>query len=393
MMSIDSLRVRNYRVLKDVSLNGLGPLTVLCGANGSGKSTVIDVFAFLHETFTLGLRSAWDRRNRMASIRSLGSSGPVSFMLKYRAVDAQGRSRKVTYELAVDERDHQPVVASERLSWTTAPGPGRPRDILRFADGTGQVYDEQAESYVEHTLRSPDLLGVATLAQIRANPRVTALMEFITGWYLSHLSVGSTRQTPMAGPSPMLSTSGDNLSNVVQYLQERDPQALDAVFADLSKLVPQVERWSADLLEDGRLLLRLKDRPFADPILARFASDGTLRLLAYLTLLHNPHEVPVIGIEEPENQLHPKVVPVLADTIRRLSTRSQVFVTTHSPEFLLSVEPKELLLISRQSADGFASVSRPTDSAEVRTMLDAGMNLSELWSFGYLSAADGQELS
>ena len=116
---IERLTIRNYRVLRDVTFEGLTPLTVLFGSNGSGKSTVFDVFAFLNEAFTTNLRRSWDRRNRRHEIRSRGSQGPVEFELKYREAR---KSREVTYRLAIDEEHGSPVVVEETLRWSVAPG-------------------------------------------------------------------------------------------------------------------------------------------------------------------------------------------------------------------------------------------------------------------------------
>ena len=387
MMRVERLRVQNYRVLHDVEFRDLTPLTVLCGANGSGKSTVFDVFAFLNEAFTQGLRPAWDRRNRIDAIRSKGASGPVSIQISYRAPNEAGLNRLVTYTLSVDQIGVIPIVVSEVLTWSTAPGSGRPREILKFAQGQGQVYDESSETYEDESLASPDLLAVSALGQFQAHPRVRALRDFITGWYLSYISADGTRTTPSAGPEPRLSQSGDNLANVVQYLQESHPDRLRLIFETLAMRVPQLESVLPQPLEDGRILLRLKDRPFTEPVLSRFASDGTLKLLAYLTILLDPDSPAVVAIEEPENQLHPKLLPILAEEIRQISDRSQVLVTTHSHEFLGSVRPKELWMINRGD-DGFARVWRASDSEIVMTMMAAGASLGDLWSEGYLSAAD-----
>ena len=385
-MRIDSLRIKNYRVLRDIKLDDMTPLTVLVGPNGSGKSTVFDAFAFLHESFTTGLRSAWDRRNRMAAIRSRGSGGPVEFELKYR-MEVDGKPRQTTYLLAVEENDDLPVVQREVLRWTTAPAQGRPRDILVFEHGRGRVYNEQTQIYEDEAMDSPDLLAVSALGQMQRHRRVQALRNFIQGWYLSYLSADNTRTTPTSRPEPRLSQSGDNLANVVQYLQERHPDTLEQVFAVLGRRVPQLEHIRPKLLEDGRLLLRLKDRPFDDPVLDRFTSDGTLKLLAYLTMLHDPDPPTVIGIEEPENQLHPRLIPPLAEDIRELSSRSQVLVTTHSREFLTKIDPKELRTISRDD-HGYAQVRRVSDDPRVSAMMKAGASLSELWAEGYLPSAD-----
>lgn len=386
-MRIERLRVRNYRVLRDVIFDKLTGLTVLCGANGSGKSTVFDVFAFLNEAFTRGLRPAWDDRNRIESIRSRGETGAVSFELKYLAPNYSGVERLVTYSLEVDQRGVSPVVTSERLTWSTAPGSGRPRDILAFEEGAGRVYGEEAGRYEQEELSSPDLLAVSALGQFRTHPRVKALRDFIQGWYLSYVSADGTRTTPRSGPEPRLSQSGDNLANVIQYLAEEHPQRLARIFDTLERRVPQLESVLPQRLADGRLLLRLKDRPFQEPVLSRFASDGTLKLLAYLTVLHDAHPFEVIGIEEPENQLHPKLLPVLAEEIREVSAQSQVLVTTHSPEFLSTVRPAELWALGR-ATDGFTRVHRASDLPGVPEMVRAGATLGDLWSEGYLREAD-----
>src|SRR5207253_4048551 len=104
---IESLHVQNYRALRDVELKELTPLTVLLGLNGSGKSTIFDVFAFLSECFSDGLRRAWDRRGRAKELKTRGCDGPVVIEIKY----SEPGYPLITYHLAVDERDGSPVVA------------------------------------------------------------------------------------------------------------------------------------------------------------------------------------------------------------------------------------------------------------------------------------------
>lgn len=382
---IKRLTIRNYRVLRDVTFADLTPLTVLFGPNGSGKSTVFDVFAFLHEVFTTNLRRAWDRRNRIGEIRSRASDGPVEFELKYRE---RPSSRLVTYRLAIDEEGGVPLVVDETMRWSTAPKQGRPKEILKFSRGGGFVYDEQRGDYLEESLDSADLLAVSTLGQLGRHPRVAALRRFIAGWYLSYVSANSTRAVPDAGPQERLSATGDNLPNVIQYLQERHPDLLRTIFQVLGERVPALESVLPELLPDGRLLLRLKDRPFDEPILAKFASDGTLKLLAYLTVLYDPSPAPIIGIEEPENQLHPRLLPLLADEARRAAGgQSQLLVTTHSPYFVDALRPRELWLLYRGD-DGYARTLRASEVAAVDAMMNEGAQLGSLWMEGYFNAGD-----
>jgi predicted ATPase len=382
---IERLTIRNYRVLRDITFDKLTPLTVLFGPNGSGKSTVFDVFAFLNEAFTTNLRRAWDRRNRLHEIRSRGATGPVEFELKYRE---SRTSRLVTYRLAIDERrGGLPVVVEETLRWSISPGSGRPKDILRFEYGAGQVFDETTGERSEEALDSPDLLAVSTLGQLSRHPRVAALRRFISGWYLSYVSAETTRSLPEAGPQERLSQSGDNLPNVIQFLQEQHPERLAVIFERLRQRVPNLERLFPEPLADGRLLLRLKDAAFEEPILAKFTSDGTLKLLAYLTVLHDPEPPVIVGIEEPENQLHPRLLPLLAEEARIAAARSQMLVTTHSPYFADALQPRELWVLYRE-ADGFTRTRRASDDPRLMAMVQNGAQLGALWMEGYFDVGD-----
>ena len=289
---IESVKIENYRALRSVHLKDISPLTVLVGPNGSGKSTIFDCFAFLSECFTLGLRSAWDRRNRFRELRTRGSNGPIVLELKYR--ERKG-TPLITYHLEIQENTSGPFIQEEWLHWKLR-HPARPFRFLNFHEGAGEVITgdmpEADDERVQERLASPDLLAVNTLGQFEKNPRVAALRQFITGWYLSYLSTADARGIPEAGPQERLSKTGDNLSNVMQHLKERHPGRLDSVLDALKRRVPQLESVSAEIMPDGRLLLRLKDAPFEQPILAKYASDGTLKLLAYLTVLHDPAPPP-----------------------------------------------------------------------------------------------------
>jgi predicted ATPase len=384
---IESVKVQNYRVLRSVELKNLTPLTVLLGPNGSGKSTLFDVFAFLAECFTVGLRRAWDKRNRFKEMRSRGADGPIVFEIRYRE---RPKTPIITYHLAIDEDRSGPVVAEEWLRWTRGSG-GRPFKFLDFKRGEGAVVSGElpdiADQRVSETLVSPDLLAVNTLGQLAAHPRVSALRAFISGWYLSYLSADSTRGTPESGPEERLTQSGDNLPNVIQYLSEQHPDRLAEILGVLAERIPRLERVDADLLADGRLLLQVKDEPFEEPILAKYASDGTLKMLAYLTVLYDPDPAPLIGVEEPENYLHPRLLGLLAEECRLASARSQLLVTTHSPFFVDALQPDELRVLYR-GTDGFTRAQRASDMERVRSFVDAGGLLGNLWMEGYFDVGD-----
>lgn len=384
---IESLVVRNYRALHDLELNPLTPLSVLLGPNGSGKSTVFDVFAFLSECFTTGLRKAWDKRGRFKELRSRDASGPIEFEVKYRE---DSTKPLITYYLAIDEDQSGPFVAAEWLQWRRQ-SKGKPFRFLDFEMGQGEVVSgeapDESDQRVEESLASREALAVNALGQLARHPRVTALRRFITGWYLSYLTADSTRGVPEAGPQERLSQTGDNLPNVIQYLKEQHSERLETILEILASRVPRLERVEADILADGRLLLQVKDAPFDRPVLAKWASDGTLKLLAYLTVLYDPSPPPFVGIEEPENHLHPRLLPLLAEECRAASERTQLIVTTHSPFFVNALRPRELWVLDRNE-EGYTETRCASRMRAIPHFIEHGAKLGDLWMEGHFEIGD-----
>ena len=387
---IDMLHVENYRALRDIRLDELTPLTVLLGPNGSGKSTVFDVFSFLSECFQVGLRQAWDKRGRFRELRSRGARGPIVIEIAYRL---RPDEQPTTYHLAIDEGPSGPVVAEEWLTWRRVARnvPGAPFKILSFRNGNGWVisglYPEKTDRKVQETLDDRDMLAASTLGRLAKNERVATLRRLITNWYVSYLSIADTRALPEAGAQEKLSRTGENLANVVQYLKERHPRRLEQIFATMRARVPQLEAVLSDPTDDGRLLLRIKDAPFDDPVLARFASDGTLKLLAYLVVLYDPEPPPFIGIEEPENFLHPRLLYELGEECRKASDRSQLLVTTHSPFFLNAMKANEVRILYRDEK-GFTQAQRASDIRGIPEFMAVGALLGQLWTEGHFNVGD-----
>jgi len=383
---IESLKVSNFRALREVELKDLTPLTVLLGPNGSGKSTVFDVFAFLSECFELGLRRAWDKRGRAKELKTRGGEGPVTIEIKYR----EPGYPLITYHLAVDERQGGPVVVEEWLRWKRG-SHGQPFRFLDYREGHGRAVSgeqpDEKDKRIDIPLKSPDLLAVNALGQFAEHPRVAALREFITGWYVSYLSTEGGRGQPEAGPQERLTKTGENLANVIQHLAERHPDRLERIFHVLRQRVPRIERVLAEPMPDGRLLLQIKDAPFSHPVLARFASDGTLKMLAFLLLLYDPDPPPFIGIEEPENFLHPRLLPELAEECRAATSGTQLIVTTHSPFFLNALQPREVRVLWRDE-NGYTQTQRASDLPGVGEFVEHGALLGHLWMEGQLGVGD-----
>ena len=384
---IESLRVKNYRALQDVELKKIKPLSVFVGPNSSGKSTLFDVFAFLSECFTIGLRRAWDKRGRFKELRTRGSDGPIEFELKYR--EKRG-TPIITYHLSIDEGKKGAFVDTEWLQWRRG-SRGKPFRFLDFQEGAGRVIagemPDEKDTRIDERLDDASMLAVSTLGQLARHPRVSALRRFITSWHLSYLSADATRGVTEAGPQDRLTETGDNLPNVIQYLKEQHSNRLADILLTLSNRVPRLEKVDAELMADGRLLLQIKDAPFEEPILAKYASDGTLKMLSYLTLLHDPEPAQLIGIEEPENYLHPRLLPGLTEECRVASTSSQIMITTHSPHFINELRADEVWVLYRDE-QGFTVCKRTSEMQGINSFLETGAKLGQLWMEGYFEFGD-----
>ncbi len=391
---IERVKIENFRSLQKVNFPNLTPLTVLLGANGSGKSTFFDAFAFLSDCFSDGLRRAVDKRGKFSDLRSRDSSGPITFEIAYREGGTKragtSAARLITYHLEINEESGRPIVANEWMRWKRQDR-AAPFYFLRYQRGQGSVVTgelpEQDDKRIELPLAGADVLAVSTLGQLADNPRVKSLRDFIIGWHLSYLTAADVKIPPEAGLQEHLSKNGDNLANVIQFLSEEHPKILTHIFETLRRRIPKLESVEPVALPSGHLLLTVKDAPFSEGVQARFVSDGTLKMLAYLIQLNDPAPSPFLGIEEPENFLHPKLLHELAEECNAATANMQMVVTTHSPFFINALEAKQVWAL-RRNDKGYTEAIRAADMAGIKELVEAGAKLGQLWLEGYFEAGN-----
>ncbi|HBH50680.1 MAG TPA: ATPase [Planctomycetaceae bacterium] len=426
MPRIEGIRIQNFRALRDVTLGRLvntqtveplAPLTAVIGRNGVGKSSLFDAFGFLADCLKVGVEEACDARGRggFERIRSKGQSGPLSFEVYYRQ---QPNSRPITYELAIDLDHHgRPLVRRERLRQRRQnQRHGRPYSFLLLEDGQGWAWkgesagwktdtedqfdigqvtrqlksrrkSEESRETEEIQLEDPRRLGIATLGALKQHPRISAFRRFIEGWYLSYFTPDAARGLPLAGPQKHLNVHGDNLGNVVQYMEREHPGEFQRILKKISNRIPGIQQIDTERTNDGRLLLRFNDRGFESPFYAQQMSDGTLKMFAYLLMLEDPTPPSFLCIEEPENGLYHKLLEQLAREFREHTAGphggSQVFVTTHQPYFVDALLPNEVWILEK-GPDGFSQVRRASDDPVVSALVDQELPLGSLWYSEYL---------
>ncbi len=370
-------------------------LCILVGANGSGKSTLFQLFGFLQKAMkdnvTVALRSMGGVKG-FHEVRSRGAKGPIEISIQFR----QGgeKSFLATYWIQINEENGKPFVEREVLRYRRTRY-GAPWHFLDFSRGEGYaVTDElkEVKSPEELTrrpqkLKSPDILAIKGLAQFADFPVVQAFGNLIERWHVSDFHIAEARPESEVGLAEHLSPTGDNLPLVADYLHNNHPEVFQTVLERLRARVPGVTSVEPKTTEDGKVLLRFGDGAFREPFLARHVSDGTIKLFAYLVMLSDPNPHPLLCVEEPENQLYPSLLPELAEEFREYSARGQqVFVSTHSYDFLNAARPEEVFWLSKK--DGYSAVRRAQDDERVTAMMKEGDKLGRLWRMGYFDGAD-----
>ena len=383
-MQIEGIEIKNYRLFRNVELSNLLPMSVVVGANGSGKSTLFDVFTFLKDALAENVAAAVARRGGFRELVSRDAEGPIGITIKFRETG----KRLVTYQIAVGFENGRVVVEREVLRYRRGQR-GQPWRFIDFSRGVGKAitnesaYGEEGavEERVDYALDDPSILAIKGLGQFRDFRIVSEFRNLIENWYISDFHIADARPSVDAGYAEHLSARGDNVALVAQYLYENHPDSFDRVLKAMNKRVSGVSNVEAKPTDDGRLVLRFQDSSFKDPFIARYVSDGTIKMFAYLVLLYDPKPHPLLAVEEPENQLYPHLLWELAEEFRGYAQRGgQVFVSTHSPEFLNGVKLGEVFCLVKK--DGFSNVVRPDNNETLRSLVNGGETPGRLWRQG-----------
>lgn len=397
-MKIEQINIKNYKVYRDVEIKNLSNMCVFLGANGSGKTTLFDVFGFLSDSLRENIKTALAKRGGFNEVRSRNSSGPIEFIIKFRNPDVSGEKQPlVTYELSIDVKQGTtiPVITKELLKYRRGQT-GKPFNFLDFKEGEGSAItnEEQFESDKQkfkdereyQKLDSPDILAIKGLGQFQKFKAINSFRKLLDNWYVSNFQIQAAQTLSDAGISEHLSTTGHNLAQYTKFIFENYPDIFNEILEKLEQRIPGIETVRAQETADGRIILQFKDGSFKDPFISRYVSDGTIKMFAYLMLLHDPNPHPLLCVEEPENYLYPELLIELAEEFREYANKGgQVFVSTHSPDFLNGLDLQEVYLL--QKKDGYSVIKKAIDNNMVRSLFEGGDKLGYLWSQGYFSGS------
>jgi predicted ATPase len=367
---------------------------VLIGPNGSGKSTVLDALDFLAEAVRGNLVGAWEKRNRFAGMRTRGTTDSIEFEVEFFINSAVPRLR---YKLSIDEAAGQVFVSNENLIEPEA----ELERIISLVDAEPSppgfdafrvnVYERDGNpgKYYTNTSSHPIIHFAIAFAKEREKqvPKTLTLAKALVSYRYIHLTDDHLKGYSDAGPRERLSPNGDNLPNVLYYLHTKHPETLAKITVQMRRWVPGLADIVTEITSDERLLLRFKDAPFEKPLPAQYMSDGTMRLAALLTLLYEPNAAGLLGLEEPENELHPQLLAYLAEELIAATETRQLLVATHSPSLLNALAPEQVWVLHR-GADGYTQATRTADLPGISTMVEEGTPLGYLWSRNFFDVGN-----
>jgi predicted ATPase len=388
-MKIVSIKITNYRMFKNIHIRDIPPFCVIIGANGTGKSTLFDIFGFLRDALKNNIRQALQIRGGYKEVITRGQEKEdIEIELQFR-MKISDTERLVTYILRIGQEENRPMIKREILRYKRGEH-GAPFHFLDFQRGQGYAITNEEDfskpdkelDREEQKLESNDILALKGLGQFQRFKAATAFRSLIENWHISDFHISEARGSKEISYAEHLSPTGDNMATVAQYIYQQYPQIFQQILERMKQRVPGISSVEAKETEDGRLILRFQDQAFKDPFIDRYVSDGTMKMFAYLILLFDPNPHPLLCVEEPENQLYPTLLKELAEEFAHYSYRGgQVFVSSHSPDFINAVPLASIFWLIK--SQGITQIHRATDSEILKNLVAEGDLPGYLWNQGW----------
>jgi len=359
-MRIEAIEINNFKAFQKAKIESIGALGVFLGENGTGKTTLFDVFDFVKDCLAENVSSALHKRGGYDEVHSRNANGDIRFLFKYRP---QPKLPLCTYELQIGlDKNKNPVINREKL-----------RDIINFSKGKGEAKGEK------FSLAAPDILAIKSLGQMAKFKPAVEFRKFLEDWFIADFQIDKMRFSQEASFSERLDRSGNNIANITQYLYNQHRDKFNSILKKIQHRIPGIKKIEAKTTEDGNILLKFHDGRFVDPFSAKYVSDGTIKMFAYLIMLANPKPHKLLCIEEPENQLYPHLLEVLVEDFREYANAGgQVLISSHSPDLVNALEPQELFILEKQTS-GYSEIKPVAKSKQIVAFFNAGDKLGRLW--------------
>ncbi len=357
---LSKLTVEHYKSLFKVDID-LEPLTVFIGPNGSGKSNVCEALAIASNT----LREIIERENIVSTSTVLGST--IQFLGKNSPIEAlfwAGKTDFLAFEFENTDTSDQVSGLQIRFNYDH-------RSII-IGNHLGKSIDARS-----HTGEVREFL----LQNSYVNSDLNIALKSVRVYDFSPNSINESTSSNQG-----MGRSGKGIAEALGDLMLDNRQRFDELEKRLSELVPNISRVSLERSKNKDFLLNLVDRYSDHRIPASEVSDGTLRILAFLTAIYQIETPSILCFEEVENGVHPWLLHKMMELLKMISTEGingkpvQVLITTHSPVLLNYVEPKQVRAVELDKEGKTQVHNLPIESKAFQNSLDAYDNaLGELW--------------
>jgi predicted ATPase len=347
---IRSLTVEGFRSIRSEVVDFDNP-TFLVGRNGSGKSNLLDALVFLSSAMTTPLTEvfSWRGGGRVVCYGSSGASeASEDRTLGLGVVLGELGSEVATARYAIQVT----VKATKRPSYVVR----REQCIIRGHDGRCDYFERLDDgAFRSNVAGFEPRLGEDALALrlIGGDARFAPVFNALDNLNYYSINLNTLRQWQTASPGDVLYADGSNAASVLQEIADHEPDNFQRICELMEAIVPTIKR--IDVKEyGGRLELEFTQRwdggPNSLTLGATAMSDGTLRALGLLAAVYQKRLPSLMAIEEPEATIHPGAIGIILDVLRHASERTQVIVTTHSPEVLDAdwLEDQHIRIVSWQ---------------------------------------------
>jgi predicted ATPase len=307
---IKKLKIKNYKSFKDVELE-LDKFNVLIGPNASGKSNLLDCLAFISEIAQENIFECLTRRGGYERVVFGGEKGNIELTINFMLDNEPSK-----YFISVSEK-------------------GRNKETLNV--GIKVEIDDQEVALNPWT---------ATISNQSSKTR-----EYLTTWRSYNFMTSGMRRKDSAKKNLILEKTGRNLAQVLLSLHNERPKTFDRIEDILKQAIPQVDELLTPLTEDGETYVAIRERGFDSPFDYFQVSDGTLKLLAYITAIAS-EGAKVVCFEEPENFIHPRLFELLVEVLKK--SDKQIILSTHSPYLVDLVEPEDVIIVEKKDNETVA---------------------------------------
>ena len=373
----DHFKISGFRRLKNIDIK-LRPLCVLVGANGVGKTSLLDAMTLLAASADGKLCDYLTEMSGLTSLMTYDHNKSLDISL---SMQVEG-FKPLIYDLSITPNGLAYAISHERLSQQQDPNAPKPFMHINSTNKDIKYYELNAKkptrSNWEHNPLESSLSQVPKMYQ---EPEVfRRALASSTLYHALNVAPRSPVRLPQnMRPAGLPGKDGEDLVSCLYYLRETDRDRFEAVEDALRAAFPTFERLDFPPVAAGTLTMAWKDRNFTRPMYAHQLSEGTLRFLWLVTLLQSPNLPAVTLIDEPEVSLHPEMLRILAGLLREASERTQLIIATHSDRFVRFLQPSELLTIDTTD-DGIATINW-ADSLDLDKWL-VDYSLDELWRMG-----------